>query len=83
MRKVLVEVYVPAAGQQHDFFLPCHLMLHEVLEMVGKAAADLSGGLFKNDAETVLCNRADGAILNLNASVAELKLQNGAQLMLV
>jgi len=83
MRKILVEVYVPAAGQKHDFFLPCHLMLHEVLEMVSKAAAELSGGLFKSDADTVLCSRADGTVLNINSSVTELRLRNGSQLMLV
>jgi len=83
MRKVLVEVYVPAAGQKHDFFLPCHLMLHDVLTMVGNVATDLSGGRFKNDADTVLCRRADGFMLNINLTVAELQLQDGSQLMLV
>jgi len=83
MRKVLIEIFVPAASQKYDVFLPNHLLLSEAVKMIGKAAADISNGLFQSDEDTVLCNREDGAILNVNLSVEELKLRNGSQLMLI
>ena len=83
MRKVLVEVFVPAAGQTHDIFLPGHLVLGEAVKLVSKAAADISEGLFEGSENTVMCLRGDGVILNMNLTVDELKLQNGSRLMLV
>lgn len=83
MNKVLVEIYIPVAGKCYDMFIPTHLMMHEVLEMVCKLATQLSGGLFIADENTAICNRIDGTILNINLSVNELGLKNGSKLMLI
>jgi hypothetical protein len=83
MRKVIVEMFIPAANQTVDIFLPELLPLREAVKMAGKAASDISDGLFQSDGDTVICRRADGAILNGNLTVYELKIKNGARLMLV
>jgi len=83
MHKILAEIFVPAANQKYDVFLPSHLLLGDVVRMLGKTAEDISGGLFQEDGDTVLCYRSDGSILNINLSVEELKLTNGSQLMII
>lgn len=83
MDKFLVEVYVPILGTSWDMFIPQELKMHEVLEMMKKAIADLSGGRFMVNDNTAVCHREDGTILNINLSVSELGLKNGSKLMLI
>jgi len=83
MDKVLVEVFVPALGQSFDVFIPLQSPMSQVLELLKKAVTELSDGRFRADESTILCNRADGAIININLSVYELQIQNGSKLMLI
>lgn len=81
--KVLVEVFVPTLGKKMDVFIPLRSPMYEVLELLKKAAADLSNGQFLPNAETAICRREDGNILNINLSVYELGIRNGSKLMLI
>ena len=83
MNKTLIEVYIPIAGKTYDMLIPTHLLLHEAVKLIKKIATEMSGGLFVANDETVLCNRNDGSILNINLSVSELGLKNGSKLMLI
>ncbi len=83
MDKVLIQVYVPVLNRAFDMFVPRHSPMHEVLELVKRAVQDLSDGSFCPDENTTLCRREDGTIININLSVFELNIQNGAKLMLI
>ena len=83
MKKVLVEVYVPVIDARYDVFIPNTSQVSEVLELLKKAVADLSGGRFVPTGETVLCYRENGAIINVNMTVYELGIHNGSKLMLI
>lgn len=83
MNKILVEIQVPAIGTSYDFWIPVHLYLNEVLLSVGKALEDLSNGSFLLSEDTVICDKADGAILNLEKTVADLGIKNGSVLLLI
>lgn len=83
MSKVIVEVFVPVAEMTCDLWIPTHLMMYEALALICRAATELSGGLFTADDSTVICNRYDGTILNINKSVEGLGLENGSKLMLI
>lgn len=83
MSKILVEIYIPAAEKTYDLFIPTHLMMYNVLKMLCKLSTEMCDGLFVADDNTVICNRTDGTILNINLSVRELALKNGAKLMLI
>ena len=83
MDKVLIQVFVPVLERSFDMFVPLRLPMYEVLELVKRAVEELSEGSFRADESTVLCSREDGAILNINQSVHELKIQNGSKLMLI
>ncbi len=83
MNKILVEIYVPAVGKSFDVFLPLTSSMNEVLQLVSNSLAQLSDGKFKPTESTVLCDFDSGSIFDINVTVAELRIENGAKLMLV
>lgn len=83
MDKVLIEVYVPVLDRAFDVFVPLRSAMHEVLELLKRAVADLSDASFLPNENTVICRREDGTILDINLSVFELNIRNGSKLMLI
>ena len=83
MDKVLVEVFLPAAGISYDIYIPLNSRMSEVLRLVARVIEDLSKGKYKYTSETTLCDRSSGIIFNINLSVAELGIKNGSKLMLI
>ncbi|MGN0610510.1 MAG: methyltransferase [Ruminiclostridium sp.] len=83
MEKVLVNIFVPVLRKSYDMFIPLQARMYEVLELIKKAVAEMSDGLFTADGNTVICYRNDGTILNINLSVYELGIHNGSKLMLI
>ncbi len=81
--KVLVEVFVPTIGKTMDVFIPLCSPMYEVLELIKKAAADISSGQYLPTPEDTICRREDGNIININLSVYELGIRNGSKLMLI
>ncbi|MGA9228258.1 MAG: methyltransferase [Mesobacillus sp.] len=83
MDKVLVEVFIPASEKSYDVFLPPKSKLHEVVFLLAGTMTELSEGYFSATADTILCDRKTGAVLNINQTIEELSLANGAKLMLI
>lgn len=83
MKKLTLEIYLPAAQRTFDVQVPANALLSQVLELAGREISRLSGGVYEADPACVLCNRASGAILNINMTVWELELRNGSKLMLI
>lgn len=83
MDKALIEVYVPVLDRSFDMFIPLTSPMHDVLELIKKAVSEMSDGRFVANANTTICNREDGTIININLSVYELGIRNGSKLMLI
>lgn len=83
MKKLLVEVFVPAISARYDVFIPTASPMSEVLELLKKAITDISDGRFIATDETAVCYRENGAIINVNMTVYELGIHNGSKLMLI
>lgn len=83
MDKALIEVYVPVLDRAFDMFIPLTSPMHDVLELIKKAVSEMSDGRFVANANTTICNREDGTIININLSVYELGIRNGSKLMLI
>jgi hypothetical protein len=83
MNKVLVEIFLPAAGMSFDVYIPLESKMSEVLVLVSSLLSDLSDGKYKASGSAVLCDAESGIIYNINMAVAELGIQNGSRLMLV
>lgn len=81
--KALVEIFVPAAGEKFDVYIPLDIKMYEVVQMVSKALADLAHGKYKATKDSVLCDADTGMIFNINMEVAELNIRNGSRLMLI
>ena len=81
--KVLVEIFVPAAAQTYDVYIPLESKMSDVVKMVASALSDLSDGKYKATGEAILCDAATGMIFNVNMVVAELGIKTGSRLMLI
>ena len=83
MDDILVEIYLPVTGKAYDVILPKKCKMYEVTHLVSKAVSELSEGTFIPSDDTIICDRASGAVFNINLSVEELDLTNGSKLMLI
>ncbi|MCM3567292.1 methyltransferase [Neobacillus mesonae] len=84
MSKILVEVYSPAAGSSYDAFIPLESKMYEVAYLLANTVSELSQGYFKaNPEQTIICDRSTGQVFDINRTVEELGLENGAKLMLL
>lgn len=83
MNRITVEIFLPAAERTFDVSIPTDMRLMQVTELAAKTLTELSGGLYRADAASTLCDRESGAFLNANMMIWELGLQNGSQLMLI
>lgn len=81
--KILVEVFVPAASQKYDIFIPLESKMSEVTKLVANALSELSEGKYKATEQAVLCDANTGDIFDVNIEVGELNLENGSRLMLI
>lgn len=83
MNKILVEVRLPSADVTYDVYFPLESPISEVVQLTSKLMSELSGGHFKADKNTVLCDAATGKVLNINTTVFESGLKNGSKLLLI
>jgi hypothetical protein len=83
MNKVLVEIFLPAAGKSFDVYLPLESQMSEVVLLVSALLSDLSDGKYKANDNAVLCDAATGIIYNINMAIAELGIKHGSKLMLI
>lgn len=81
--KALVEIFVPAAAQKYDVYIPLEVRMSEVIKMVANALSDLSDGKYQASEEAILCDADSGMIYNINIEVAELGIKNGSRLLLI
>lgn len=83
MQTIIVEVYVPAISGSFDFRLPARGHIGDIVrEMTRTLEATQMGLLFDKD-QPLLFDRENGKILPNGLTVAEIKLRDGSQLMLV
>lgn len=83
MKKVMIEVYLPAALRTWDVMIPSDMQIHQVSMLVAQALSQGSGSEYSSKNTPVLCDRRTGAILDINMSAWEAGLRNGTQLMLI
>lgn len=83
MDKILIEVSLPAADRSFEIYIPLDQKFYEVTLIISKLIGELSNGMFICDDDAVLCEKSTGHILNIDMSARELKLKNGAKLILL
>ncbi|MCD1257392.1 methyltransferase [Paenibacillus athensensis] len=83
MDKIMIELFVPAVNQHYDVFIPLYGKLYEIEQLLTRAIVDLSEGYFAAAADTVLCDRVSGSVLDVKLTAQEAGLQNGSKLLLL
>ena len=81
--KLLVEIYLPAAGRSFDMRIPADSRMGEINALVASIAADLSGGSYRATGTSVLVNAADGRIFDTSMTPSDLEIKNGTKLILI
>ena len=79
MDKLLVEVFVPAAGKRYEVQIPQDLRLYEIGRILAKLFEGEEPGSYR-EGDAALCDRG-GAIYNASCTPRELGWQNGEQLL--
>lgn len=80
--KILAEILVPDINQSYEVFIPINRKVGSVIGLLNKAILELSDGSFKGDNKTGLYDKETNTQLDVNKTIAELKIKNGAILIL-
>lgn len=83
MKKYLVDVYLPAAGQHLDVFLPYSKTIGEVIRLLVNVADSLSNGVYKGTSDSMLLSADTGLPYTLTDTVEEAGIRNAARLILI
>lgn len=83
MNKIMIELYLPAAGQTYDIRIPGESRIGEIIPLLDACIAELAEGYYVPNADAILCDRATGVVLNVNLTANEMGILNGTKLMLI
>ena len=83
MNKVLATVRIPAIEQMYDIWIPKNGTIGEVKILIGAAIEHLSDGMYRMDAQAVLCSKDTGNPYPDNITVKGAGIRNGDDIMLI
>lgn len=82
MKKILVEITSPAAGQTYDMFIPDSMQIGEISRLVGGLFTQVSNGTFCCTGLPLVSDKKTGMIYDLNKTVKESNIHNGAKILI-
>ncbi len=83
MNKVLVELYVPKIEKKYEIFLPISKQVRTVIRLLVKSLNEITNQEYPLDYKAILCDKFTGNIYDLNKTIKELNIMNGAKLILI
>ncbi len=82
MNKIFVILYVPSIGEKYEMFLPISKKIGTIAKLLTKSVNELSDGTFPIK-ESLLYDKKDGKIYDLNITVKESNIRNGSEIILI
>ena len=82
MQKKLVNFEIPALGEDYDIFVPEFLKVEVVLQMLIKAATELTEGRYVSSGCELLCIKESGMIMRSDEQLSSYCIRNGDHLAL-
>ena len=82
MDKILISLYVPSIRQSYDVFIPNHIKIQSLVELLASTVENISMNEYIASHEEVLCNE-DGTVMDEKKFLADYQVQNGDKLMLI
>ena len=81
MKKVLIEVYVPALEKHFDALVPSEMKVGEACLLISNMIEEISDKNFRND-NAILCDK-QGYVLENNKYVSDYNIKNADKLILI
>ena len=83
MNKVLVKVYVPMIEEQYDIMIPLNRKIYNIIELIIRAVAELSGGYYTPMKMPQLYDKLTARAFDVNITVKESTIRNGTEIILI
>lgn len=83
MKKLLVEIIVPAINEQFDVFIPRDVLIKELNTIVAEGVAEMTNGKYIVSGYEQLCLEEDSLLLNPLMTLSEYSVNNGMKLFLI
>ena len=83
MRRVLVEIMIPAIGKSYDLYLPEGVKISEVVSTMSDMLSETDGNFYCPTEDAVLCDRKTGQAYSNSMSIDEMDMFNGKKFMLI
>lgn len=81
--KLLLNIYVPAIGQQYDILVPAFLRVKSITTLVAGAVEELSNHLYVSTGEECLCSAEKNIRLRANTTLDQYGIKNGDHLVML
>lgn len=81
--KVCVDLIVPSIEERYNVFLPINKKTIEIIFLLNKAINDLTDGAFVMSEKLSLINADNGAIYDVDQTILDNGILNGAKLILL
>ncbi|MGN1165617.1 MAG: hypothetical protein ACI4S2_04220 [Lachnospiraceae bacterium] len=81
MDRVLVSLYIPSISETYDVYLPLHLQVHEIVDLIRKGLEQISLNEYYSSNAEILCDIDMGIVLSDKNTLAEYCIKNGDKLM--
>ncbi len=83
MNKVNIELVVPVMEKSYDVLIPVNKKIIDLIYLLNKAINEMSDGYYPMSNKLSLIEATSGLIYDLNATVKDCKIMNGARIILV
>lgn len=83
MKKILIEVYLPAAGKTYQIWVSAEAYVYQVTELLLELFQKMRMDAFLPNQNSVLCDRMSGEILPPGQMMVEAGVRNASRLMLI
>ena len=83
MKRILIEIYLPAAQRTFDVWVPANARLSQVANLTAHTLESLCSSVYAIGTKPLICDRTTGEIHNINMTVWELGYRTGTKLMLI
>lgn len=81
--KINVDILVPSISKNYNVFIPINKSVGEVIQLINEAINNLTDGEFPILNNLSLINLDNGTIYNVDMSIKNNKILNGARLVLM
>ena len=81
--KVFIIVEVPLIEEKYEVYIPVGKQMYKVSRILSKAISELSGGHYPVNSNATIYSKITGKPYNINMTVKDTDIRNGAEIILI